>query len=89
MTIPGYLTTALADRYLIEREIEAKVHYPMPLHLQKPGRALGYKEGDFPVAETLAERIVSLPIYPQMTRQQVEQVAALAGEFLALPRSED
>lgn len=48
-------------RYLIEHKIEAKIHYPIPLHLQKPGRELGYKEGDFPVTEQQAKEIITLP----------------------------
>ncbi len=57
--------------------VGASVHYPTPIHLQPAGEPLG-KEGDFPVAEALARSIVSLPLYPGITTEQVEHcVAAL------------
>ena len=51
------------------------IHYPVPLHQQKAYAHLGYKIGDFPVTERLALRIVSLPMFPQMTDEQVVRVA--------------
>ena len=51
------------------------IHYPVPLHQQKAYAHLGYKTGDFPVTERLARRIVSLPMFPQMTNVQVVRVA--------------
>ncbi len=62
------------QKYLIEKGIETKVHYPIPIHLQEPARGLGYKKGDFPAAESQAERILSLPIYPELTNEQMEMV---------------
>jgi dTDP-4-amino-4,6-dideoxygalactose transaminase len=56
--------------------IESGVHYPLPLHLQPAYSHLGYTAGTFPVAEQAAERILSLPIYAEMTEAQVEQIAA-------------
>ena len=58
--------------FLHEREIEAKIHYPVPLHLQPAGRRLGYKEGDFPIAEKQAKRIITLPVHQHLTRDQVQ-----------------
>ena len=53
--------------------IEAAVHYPIPLHLQKAFAWLGYGAGDFPVAEQAAQEILSLPLFPQITtRRQIE-----------------
>ncbi|MDZ4677704.1 MAG: DegT/DnrJ/EryC1/StrS family aminotransferase [Oligoflexia bacterium] len=57
-------------KFLIDNKIEAKVHYPLPLHLQKPARALGYKEGDFPVAEQEAKEIITLPAHQYITPEQ-------------------
>jgi dTDP-4-amino-4,6-dideoxygalactose transaminase len=51
------------------------IHYPIPLHLQKAYRNLGYKQGDFPVAEQVAAEILSLPMYPQLTRSEQENIA--------------
>jgi dTDP-4-amino-4,6-dideoxygalactose transaminase len=56
------------------------IHYPIPLHLQKAYSSMNYRLGDFPVAERVAEEIVSLPMYPQLT---AEQQARVAEEILA------
>jgi dTDP-4-amino-4,6-dideoxygalactose transaminase len=60
--------------------VDSGIHYPVPIHLQPAYAHLGHSAGDFPVAESLARRIVSLPIYPEMTDTQVDTVieAALA-----------
>jgi len=56
------------------------VHYPTPIHLQPAWRHLGYASGDFPVAERLAARCLSLPCFPGITEQQQIRVAdALIG----------
>ncbi len=52
--------------YLTERGIATGVYYPVPLHLQPCFRALGYRPGSLPVSETLAEQVVSLPVYPEL-----------------------
>jgi len=56
--------------------IETRVHYPIPIHLQPAYRDLGYHRGDFPVSETASETVLSLPIYAEMTPEQVDAVAA-------------
>lgn len=53
------------------------IHYPVPLHLQPAYKHLGYKEGDFPVSEALAEKILSLPIDGTITAEEVEYVCSL------------
>ena len=63
-----------------ERGIEAGLHYPVPLHLQEAYASLGYKRGDFPVSERLAVRILSLPMFPTITQEQVEYVCAAVME---------
>jgi dTDP-4-amino-4,6-dideoxygalactose transaminase len=50
------------------------IHYPIPLHLQKVYQPLGYRRGDFPVAERCAEEFLSLPMYPELTEDQVQAV---------------
>jgi dTDP-4-amino-4,6-dideoxygalactose transaminase len=52
------------------------IHYPIPVHLQPAFADLGYKRGSFPVAETLTPKIISLPIFPELTDSQIERVAA-------------
>jgi len=60
---------------LMEQGIGTVVHYPIPFHLQGGYKKLGYSEGDFPVTEKLAKRILSLPIYPEITEAQVAYVS--------------
>lgn len=60
--------------FLQNRGVETKVNYPIPLHLQYAAQPLGYKRGDFPVAERQANEILSLPVYAEMTDAQVEIV---------------
>ena len=57
--------------------VQTGIHYPIPLHLQTAYRDLGYTRGDFPVAERLAEEVLSLPMFPEMTHQQIETVAGI------------
>jgi dTDP-4-amino-4,6-dideoxygalactose transaminase len=59
---------------LRQRGIVAGVHYPRPIHLQPPLRALGWKEGDLPVTEQVCREVVSLPMYPELTEEQTERV---------------
>lgn len=56
------------------------VHYPIPIHLQVAYRGLGYKPGDFPVAERCGERFVSLPMFPELTPEQIDIVADAVKE---------
>ena len=70
-----YLATATSRdelvKFLISRGVEAKVHYPVPIHLQKAAHELGYKRGDFPVCERQAEEIVTLPAHQHITSEQI------------------
>jgi len=70
--------------HLFEAGIATGIHYPIPLHLQKACRNLGYKEGDFPVTEKLALEILSLPVYPQLQLDQQRHIAKAVMEFVAV-----
>ena len=70
------------QKYLHEKGIATGLHYPLPLHLQQAYRHLGYKKGDFPVTESAAERLLSLPMYPELTTEQIEYVCSYIKEFL-------
>ena len=59
---------------LKEVNIGTGVHYPIPMHMQPACSHLGYKKGDFPISEAAAERIVSLPICPELTDEQIQYV---------------
>ncbi|MDR3575100.1 MAG: DegT/DnrJ/EryC1/StrS family aminotransferase [Anaerolineaceae bacterium] len=69
--------------WLKERGIGTGIHYPVPIHLQKSMNNLAYKPGDFPVTEKIVERILSLPMYPEMTEDAVDYVANAVREFYA------
>jgi dTDP-4-amino-4,6-dideoxygalactose transaminase len=62
---------------LAEAGVQTGVHYPVPVHLQPAYRDLGYSQGDFPVAERAAREVLSLPIYPELTDEQIETIASL------------
>ena len=68
-------------RYLSDNGIGVGIHYPVPLHLQPAFRALGYGAGDFPVAERLADSILSIPMYPEMTAAQQRRIVETIGTF--------
>jgi dTDP-4-amino-4,6-dideoxygalactose transaminase len=68
-------------QHLRTREIEAGIHYPIPLHLQPVYQSLGYREGDFPHAERAAREVLSLPMYPELTREQMDRIVSEIQEF--------
>lgn len=69
------------QKFLGERGVETKVNYPIPLHMQEAAKKDGYKKGDFPVAERLAETILSLPVYAEMPQQHVDIVIDETKKF--------
>uniref|UniRef100_UPI0026140F59 DegT/DnrJ/EryC1/StrS family aminotransferase n=1 Tax=Clostridium sp. TaxID=1506 RepID=UPI0026140F59 len=54
--------------------IATGVYYPVPLHLQKVYKSLGYKEGDMPVSEYLSHRTFAIPVYPELRKEQVDYI---------------
>lgn len=80
------IRTARRDQllhYLKAHGVEAGIHYPVPLHLQPAYAALGYRQGDLPVTEVVADSCLSLPLYPEMTETQQDRVVELIRTFLA------
>jgi dTDP-4-amino-4,6-dideoxygalactose transaminase len=71
-------------RRLEEKGIGSAVHYPIPIHLQEACRNLGYTAGAFPVAESLAEKFLSLPMFPELTEEQIEYVAHCVSETVGM-----
>ena len=69
-------------KFLMERGIATGLHYPLPLHLQKAYSHLGHRKGDFPVTEDIAERLLSLPMFPELTSSQIEFVVESIKEFI-------
>ena len=62
--------------------IHTGMHYPIPVHLQKPYQSLGYREGDFPVTEQTAKEQLSLPMFAELTQEQVSRVAAVVNAWV-------
>jgi dTDP-4-amino-4,6-dideoxygalactose transaminase len=69
-------------QFLQDRGIQTGIHYPTPIHLQAAYADHGWKKGDFPVAENLASRIVSLPMFPELTNEQIDYVCEQIAEFM-------
>jgi len=68
---------------MAKKNIQCGIHYPLPLHMQKGCSHLGYKEGDFPHVEAAAKRIISLPIFPEITDEQIDFVCECINGILA------
>jgi perosamine synthetase len=64
-------------------EIGFGIYYPKPLHLHPFFMRLGYKEGDFPIAEKTSKEVLSLPVHPSLTPEEVEKIIKTIGEFYA------
>jgi dTDP-4-amino-4,6-dideoxygalactose transaminase len=69
------------QKYLMEQGVECLIHYPVPVHLQKAYASKGWKKGAFPLTEQLAARILSLPVFPGMTDDQVDFVCDRVQSF--------
>jgi dTDP-4-amino-4,6-dideoxygalactose transaminase len=72
------------QKYLAENGIGSAVFYPKPLHLQDCFAELGYKQGDMPVAEKLCKEVLSLPVYPELLREEIEYVAETVLKFYGI-----
>ena len=69
------------QKYLADNGIGTLIHYPVPIHLQKAYQHLGFKKGDFPVAEEIADTCLSLPIWPGMIQSEVNYIAETITSF--------
>jgi hypothetical protein len=69
------------QRFLADRGVPTIIYYPQPLHLQTVYADLGYRAGDFPVAERTAQTILPLPMYPELTDEQVDHVVETIGQY--------
>ncbi len=69
------------EAHLSKHSVGFGKHYPVPCHLQKAYAYLGHKEGDFPVSEHIASHSLSLPMFPEMTKDEVDAVIAALNSF--------
>jgi len=70
--------------FLAKNEIATEIYYPVPFHLQECFANLGYKKGDFPVSESLADTVLALPIYPELSNDQINFVVEKINEFIKI-----
>jgi dTDP-4-amino-4,6-dideoxygalactose transaminase len=69
------------QKFLADRGVPTIIYYPQPLHLQKVYAEIGWRAGDFPVAEDISRKILPLPMYPELTDEQVDYVISTIREF--------
>lgn len=69
------------QQFLQRKGVQIGIHYPVPIHLQKCYRDLGYKKGDFPIVEGLAGKILSLPMFPELSEEQIQYVTLCIKDF--------
>jgi dTDP-4-amino-4,6-dideoxygalactose transaminase len=70
-------------KHLEANQVGCGLHYPLPLHLQKCYASLGYHAGDFPIAEKAARECLSLPMFPDLTEEQIQRVVTVIKDFFA------
>ena len=68
-------------KFLINNSIDAKIHYPIPIHLQPAAKFLKYRRGDFPVAEKMANTSISLPVHEFIKESDIKYVVNLINKF--------
>ena len=69
-------------KYLGERGIGTQIHYPVPIHLQQSAEFLGYRKGDMPITEKVASEVLSLPMFAELTDEQLDRVADAVRSFM-------
>ena len=67
--------------YLIKNNIQALIHYPIPLHLQNAYKFLGYKKGDLPIVEKVSKEIISLPMFAELKKSQIKSIINIMNNF--------
>lgn len=70
------------QKFLSGKEISIVLHYPVPVHLQEAYKFLGHKEGDFPRSEENSKTIISLPMFPGITKKEIKEVAKAIKKFM-------
>ena len=68
-------------KFLKARGIDTSYHYPVPLHLQKVYKELGYRRGDFANSEFAAKEIVTFPLYPELKKKEIDYIVESVSQF--------
>ena len=68
-------------RKLNNKGIQTLIHYPVPIHLQECYRYLGYKKGDYPITEKVSDRLVSIPIYPELNENEIKFIISIINNY--------
>lgn len=68
--------------YMDEKKIQTNIYYLMPLHMQEATRFLGYRKGDFPVAESLSDKVIALTFYPELQNELQAEVISVTNKFM-------
>jgi dTDP-4-amino-4,6-dideoxygalactose transaminase len=74
--------SAALIEHLRNKGIDSRAYYPVPLHLQKCFKYLNYKKGDFPESEKASLETLAIPVYPDLTQQEMDYIIASIAEFL-------
>jgi dTDP-4-amino-4,6-dideoxygalactose transaminase len=69
------------QKSLDEKSIQTGIHYPIPVHLLEAHADLGHRRGDFPCAEAAAGQVLSLPMFPELTVEQIKTVTSVIRDF--------
>ena len=67
--------------HLRDKGIDCRIYYPLPLHLQKCFRYLGYKKGDFPESEKASRQLLAIPVHPDLTREEMDYIVRSIRRF--------
>ena len=68
-------------KYCLDNGVEAKIHYPIPMYMQKAMESYGYQKGDFPVTEECAKKVFSLPMHPYLSNEDQEKIVVGVKDF--------
>ena len=69
-------------KYLRKNNIDAKIHYPIPMHLQPAAKKYSYKKGDFPTCEKIAKSTVSLPVHEHLNKKNLDKMISIIKFFM-------
>ncbi len=87
----NYYTIRISDPFLNRQElkdylelhgIQTNIYYPLSLHLQEVYQDLGYKQGDFPESELAQQQVLSLPMYPELSKEQIKEIISQIAQFI-------